>query len=193
MKLSCGLEHWNNVSGFLLYGKTWTYENRGAEAIQRSSCSQKLSKLYLWLLFDARDNAVCSFYCLVIQSDWLTHEFIKGAVLGMAASHPLGERKRNFSFVRLGLEQNDKKRISFHNSTAGAPWVFQVELSGILKQVPRSLDPTSLMKSQLNGERQLSWNKEWLTYSNEFTWEIVEPCQILAPLHKLNSKLIHAV
>lgn len=74
----------------------------------------------------------------------------------MAASHPLGKRKRNFSFVRLGLEQNDKKRISFHNSTADAPWVFQVELSGILKQVPRSLDPTSLMKSQLNCERQLS-------------------------------------
>lgn len=36
---------WNKVSVFFLCGKTQTYKKRGAEAIQRSSCRQKLSKL----------------------------------------------------------------------------------------------------------------------------------------------------
>lgn len=48
MQVPGGKEHyvgWNKVSVFFLCGKTQTYKKRGAEAIQRSSCSQKLSKL----------------------------------------------------------------------------------------------------------------------------------------------------
>lgn len=97
---------------FLPHGRTWVYEKWRPEAIQRSSCSQNISELYLWLLFATGDNAEFLFTLLWFsQSNWLHNQPLQRIGCCGYGCFPFTCWEETFLVIRLGLKPNDNDQL----------------------------------------------------------------------------------